>query len=136
MARHAGTNLANDYGDHLSRNDEWNKVPSPFNGGSRVIQAGLLAAWKVALAAGACFGATIVIGLWLNASLGGSPLAPTPLLWVGLAGCALGAAYTLGPFRLSYRGWGEIAVALGFGPVMVLGAHYVMSASAPMMSWT
>ncbi len=130
LLAHAGTNLANDYGDHLSRNDEWNKVPSPFNGGSRVIQAGLLAPWKIALAAALCFAGTVAVGLYLNADIGGAPFAATPILWAGLAGCALGAAYTLGPFRLSYRGFGEVAVALGFGPVMVLGAHYVMSAGA------
>jgi 1,4-dihydroxy-2-naphthoate octaprenyltransferase len=127
---HAGTNLANDYGDHTSRNDEYNKVPSPFNGGSRVIQAGLLAPWKVALAAGVCFAATIAIGLYLNDAIGGRPFANTPLLWIGISGCLLGFAYTLGPWRLSYRGLGEIAIALGFGPVIVLGTHYVLSAGA------
>jgi 1,4-dihydroxy-2-naphthoate octaprenyltransferase len=101
LCAHAGTNLANDFGDHLSRNDEWNKVPSPFNGGSRVIQAGLLAPWKIALAAGLCLLAVIAVGLRLNTTIGGSPLAWTPLLGVGLLGCLLGAAYTLGPYRLS-----------------------------------
>jgi 1,4-dihydroxy-2-naphthoate octaprenyltransferase len=130
----AGTNLANDYGDHTSRNDEYNKVPSPFNGGSRVIQAGLLAPWKVLLAALLCFAATIGIGLHLNDLIGGGPFANTPLLWVGVAGCVLGAAYTLGPLPLSYRGLGEIAIAVGFGPVIVLGTHYVLSA-ATMSQW-
>ena len=131
----AGTNLANDYGDHTSRNDEYNKVPSPFNGGSRVIQAGLLEPWKVLFAALVCFAATIGIGLYLNDMIGGGPFANTPLLWVGVAGCMLGAAYTLGPLRLSYRGMGEIAIAVGFGPVVVLGTHYVLSA-ATMTQWS
>lgn len=126
----AGTNLANDYGDHTSRNDELNKVPSPFNGGSRVIQAGLLAPWKVLLASGLCFAASIGIGLYLNHAIGGAMFANTPLLWAGIIGCVLGAAYTLGPVRLSYRGLGEIAIAVGFGPVIVLGMHYVMTATA------
>jgi 1,4-dihydroxy-2-naphthoate octaprenyltransferase len=126
----AGTNLANDFGDHSTRNDEYNKVPSPFNGGSRVIQAGLLAPWKVLFAALLCFATTIGIGLYLNALIGGGPLASTPLLWTGVAGCVLGVAYTLGPLRLSYRGLGEIAIAVGFGPVIVLGTHYVLSAGA------
>ena len=123
----AGTNLANDYGDHTSRNDEYNKVPSPFNGGSRIIQAGLLTPWKVLLAASLCFAVTILIGLYLNGVIGGSLFANTPLLWIGVAGCVLGFAYTLGPLRLSYRGLGEIAIAIGFGPVIVLGTHYVLS---------
>ncbi|NIR59166.1 MAG: prenyltransferase, partial [Gammaproteobacteria bacterium] len=99
----------------------------PFNGGSRVIQAGLLAPWKVLLAAIACFAATVGIGLYLNTRIGGAPLADTPLLWAGVAGIALGVTYTLGPLRLSYRGLGEIAIAAGFGPVIVLGSHYVLS---------
>ena len=130
----AGTNLANDYGDHTTRNDEYNKVPSPFNGGSRVIQAGLLAPWKVLLAALLCFAATIGIGLYLNDFIGGGPFANTPLLWAGVAGCILGMAYTLGPLRLSYRGLGEIAIAMGFGPVIVLGTHYVLTA-VTMSQW-
>lgn len=42
----------------------------------------------------------------------------------------LGIAYTVGPFRLSYRGYGELAVALGFGPVILLGTLYVLSHAA------
>ncbi len=128
LAAHAGTNLANDYGDHVSGNDALNRVPSPFNGGSRMIQAGLLAPWKVLLAAIVCFVATIAVGLTLNQQLAGSAFAPTPLLYIGIAGCLLGASYTLGPWRLGYHGLGEVAIAIGFGPVIVLGAHYVLSA--------
>ncbi|MDH3378934.1 MAG: prenyltransferase, partial [Gammaproteobacteria bacterium] len=96
-----------------------------------VIQAGLLPAWKVLAASVVCFAACIAIGLRLNTVLHGAPFAVTPLLIIGVAGCVLGAAYTLGPFRLGYRGWGEVAVALGFGPVMLMGAHYVMTAGLP-----
>ena len=125
---HAGTNMANDYGDHTSRADEWNKVPSPFNGGSRMIQAGLMAPWKVLFGALLCFGGVIAIGLILNNRIGGAPLANTPLLWAGIIGIAFGILYTLTPVRLGYRGLGEPAIALGFGPVMVLGTHYVLTA--------
>lgn len=128
LAAHAGTNLANDYGDHVTGNDEANRVPSPFNGGSRMIQAGLLAPWKVLLASILCFATTIAIGLTLNQQLAGSAFAATPLLYIGIAGCFLGASYTLGPYRLGYHGMGEIAIAIGFGPVIVLGTHYVLSA--------
>ncbi len=135
VAAHAGTNLANDYGDHQTGNDARNLTPSPFNGGSRVIQAGLLPPWKVLWAATLCFALCIACGLHINARIGGSWLAPTPLLWIGAAGIGLGVAYTLGPFRLSYRGLGEIAIGLGFGPVMVLGAHYVLSAPGDAWRW-
>lgn len=131
IAAHAGTNLANDYGDHVTGNDAANRVPSPFNGGSRMIQTGLLAPWKVLLATILCFAATIAIGLTLNQQLAGSYFAATPLLYIGIAGCFLGASYTLGPYRLGYHGMGEAAIAVGFGPVIVLGTHYVLSTPVP-----
>jgi len=131
LTAHAGTNLANDYGDHTSRNDELNQVPSPFNGGSRVIQAGLLAPWKILFASILCFLVTIGVGLALNNQLSGAAFALTPLLLIGMSGCFLGIFYTLGPYRLGYRGIGEIAIAIGFGPVIVLGSHYVLSFPVP-----
>ena len=44
---HLGVNLSNDYFDHISGNDEANKAPTPFSGGSRVIQEKLIPAKKV-----------------------------------------------------------------------------------------
>ncbi|NOX90648.1 MAG: UbiA family prenyltransferase [Calditrichaeota bacterium] len=123
----AGTNLGNDYFDHTSRNDEFNKSFSPFNGGSRIIQAGLLKPWKVFMAAVLAFGFTIGIGLYLNFQITGNPFGNSLLLWIGFLGVALGAFYTWNPLRLGYRGLGEISIALGFGPVMVLGAHFVLT---------
>jgi 1,4-dihydroxy-2-naphthoate octaprenyltransferase len=109
---HAGTNVANDYSDHITRNDEVNKLFSLFNGGSRVIQAGLMSPTQAFVYAIALFASVIWIGLSLNASL------------------------TANPFRLSYHGLGDIAVMLGFGPVMALGTHYVQTqAMLPMETW-
>ncbi|WP_287833547.1 prenyltransferase [Acidiphilium sp.] len=126
----AGTNLINDYGDHETGADEGNEVGgNPFTGGSRAIQLGMVAAWKVLLGSAICFGGTVAIGLHINAALAGHALAPTPLLGFGVIGCALGIMYTMGPFRLSYRGLGEVAVPLGFGPVIVLGTAYVLASA-------
>ena len=36
-------------------------------------------------------------------------------------------AYTAPPLKLVYRGLGEIAVAIGFGPLMLLGAYVVQT---------
>lgn len=133
---HAGTNVANDYSDHITRNDEVNKLFSPFTGGSRVIQAGLMSPSQVFLYAIALFGGVVWIGLTLNANLHGAYLALSPLLWLGVTGIALGIFYTANPFRLSYHGFGDIAVMLGFGPVMALGTHYVQKqAMIPMETW-
>ncbi len=123
----AGTNLANDYFDHTSRNDEYNKWFSPFNGGSRMIQAGLIRPWKILLAALLSFALTAIIGFYLNAQITGSYFGNSPLLWIGIAGILLGLLYTASPVRLGYHGFGELSIALGFGPVMVLGTHFVLT---------
>jgi 1,4-dihydroxy-2-naphthoate octaprenyltransferase len=49
------------------------------------------------------------------------------LLGIGIAGVVVGVAYTAPPLKLVYRGLGEIAVALGFGPIMLLGAYVVQT---------
>ncbi|NHZ84453.1 MAG: hypothetical protein GWP19_01055, partial [Planctomycetia bacterium] len=133
---HAGTNVANDYSDHITRNDEVNKLFSPFNGGSRVIQAGLMSPSQVFLYAITLFAGVVWIGLTLNAKLHGAYFALSPLFLIGVTGVALGIFYTANPFRLSYHGLGDIAVMLGFGPVMALGTHYVQKqALFPLEAW-
>jgi len=51
VALHAGANMANDYFDHASRNDWLNKNPTPFSGGSQLIQQGLLSPTSILIAA-------------------------------------------------------------------------------------
>ena len=133
---HAGTNVANDYADHLSRNDEVNKLASPFNGGSRMIQAGLMSPAKVFVIAVVMFIASIAVGLYINGILHGSILALSPLFWCGVVGVILGVFYTVAPVQFSYRGFGDLGVMLGFGPVMALGSRYVQKqALLPMAPW-
>jgi len=117
---HAGVNLANDYFDHRSGNDAVNRLATPFSGGSRVIQEGIVSAGAVRAAALACTGAGAACGvaLWLA----------TPghtLLIIGLAGIALGWCYSAPPLRLAHRGVGELAVGVGFGLLPVLGVEHV-----------
>ena len=61
-----GTNNINDYFDHKSRNDEMNKLASPFNGGSRAIQSGLITPTNMLLLSIFFFSCTILVGLNLN----------------------------------------------------------------------
>ena len=121
------TNASNDYFDHTSQADEMNKVPSPFNGGSRVIQVGLMTSGQVLATALVAILGAISIGLYLNREISGEFFGNTPLLWIGILGTFLALGYTGDPIRLGYKGLGEIAIALGFGPVMVLGSHYVLT---------
>lgn len=121
---HAGTNIANDYFDHTSRNDWVNQTPTPFSGGSRVIQKNLLLPKEVLTGAVVCYIFGSAIGLYLNAVTGGKVI-----LVLGVIGVALGFFYTASPLRIGYRGWalGESAVGLGFGPLVVVGSYYVQT---------
>jgi 1,4-dihydroxy-2-naphthoate octaprenyltransferase len=123
-----GTNTINDYFDHKSRTDEMNKLASPFNGGSRAIQSGLMTPTNMLLTSILFFGGTIGIGLELNNLLFGDYLAISTLMYIGLAGVFLAVMYT-GFLKLAYNGFGDLAVFLGFGPIMVYGAAYMQNQS-------
>lgn len=133
VAVHGGTNLANDYFDHRSRNDWVNLTPTPFSGGSRVIQDGVISPRAILIYSLSCFAVGIVCGLYLWRVTPGNVV-----LWLGLFGVASGFLYTAVPVAIGYRGVGEFFVGLNFGPVSVLGAHYVqaghLSAAALMAS--
>jgi 1,4-dihydroxy-2-naphthoate polyprenyltransferase len=125
-AIHLGLNVANDVSDATSGADEANVNPTMFSGGSRVIQYGLVSLKAMRVVSLACYALGIAIGLYLTAVSG------PQLLWIGAAGLFLSIFYTAPPFRLVHRGLGEVCVALGFGPIMVLGTYYVL---AERLSW-
>lgn len=117
---HAGANVTNDYFDHTSRNDWVNENVTPFSGGRRFIQDGVLSAKAtlvialVLLAAGAAVGLVIVL---LTKSVF--------IVALGLAGLLGGYFYTAAPLRLGYRGVGEIIIGLLFGILPVYGIYYL-----------
>jgi len=119
---HMGTNLSNDYFDHLSGCDEKNLTPTPFSGGSRVIQEGLIPPQKILYVALASFIIGGAIGLYLNHLAGGNVI-----LILGVIGVFLGFFYTAKPLQIGYGSFGELAVGTGFGPLMVMGSYYVQA---------
>lgn len=122
---HLGTNTANDYFDHKSGADEANFTPTPFSGGSRVIQRGLLESRDMGRFAATFYALGAIVGLYLVYRLG----LPNGLsiLWLGVAGFLLGFLYSAPPARLAHRGIGELAVAVGFGPLIVMGTYFVQT---------
>jgi 1,4-dihydroxy-2-naphthoate octaprenyltransferase len=115
---HLGANVANDYYDYVTGADSMNPEPSPFSGGSRVIQDGLLSA-RASLALAITFlAAGLGMGLVLNSMIRGNKVA-----LLGIAGAVCGFFYTALPLKLSYRGLGEIVVFTAFGPLTVMGAY-------------
>jgi 1,4-dihydroxy-2-naphthoate octaprenyltransferase len=118
---HLGLNVANDVFDTTSGADAANVNPTQFSGGSRVVHYGLLSLRAIALMSFGFYAAGIAIGLVLAATRGWD------LLWLGVAGVILSLFYTAPPLKLVHRGLGEIVVALGFGPIMTLGAYFVQA---------
>lgn len=125
---HLAANLCNDYFDHVTKNDWLNKNPTPFSGGSRVIQEGMIAPKRMLAASLACFAAGSLIGLWLNHRLG-----TNVILFLGITGVFLGFFYTALPLKIGYRGLGEMIVGFCFGPLVVIGSYYTQAMS---FSWT
>ena len=121
---HLAINVSNDIFDTLSGADEANVNPTPFSGGSRVLIYDLVTLRQLVTLAAALLAGTIAIGLFLVWATGSAIL-----LAIGLAGIGLGLAYTAPPLKLVYRGLGEITVAIGFGPIMLLGAYVVQTGS-------
>ena len=120
-AVHLGLNVANDIFDTLSGVDGANFTPTQFSGGSRVLQYGLVSLRQMTALAAVFYLIAISLGLVLVAVSG------LGLLWLGIAGVLISFFYTAPPLRLVHRGLGEPCVALGFGPIMVLGTYFVQT---------
>ncbi|GAA5155479.1 1,4-dihydroxy-2-naphthoate polyprenyltransferase [Pseudonocardia eucalypti] len=111
-----GVNYSNDYSDGVRGTDD-NRV-----GPLRLVGSGTAEPATVRTAAFVSFGIACLAGLVLVALTG-----HWWLIALGAA-CVLGAwFYTGGSRPYGYRGLGEVAVFVFFGPVAVLGTVYVQS---------
>ena len=98
---------------------------SPFSGGKRVLVDGLLTerdTWRVA-----------AVGYLLGAGAGLAIVAwrAPGVLWIGVLGMALAMCYHAPPVQFAYRGLGELAVALAYGPLICTGTFLVQAGSVP-----
>ncbi len=129
---HAGANLANDYFDHKTTDDDINKNATPFSGGSRMIQNKLLSARAVISGAFVCWAVALVCGVYL--------VTVTPGYWVlllALAGFLGGFFYTATRYAFSYNRIGEIMILINFGILPVMGAYFVQTGHFSWLSfWT
>lgn len=136
---HAASNVLNDVGDDSGGTDRRNDDRIyPYTGGSRFIQTGIMNASEMA---------RLGISLLALAAIAGTALIVLKgpmVLYLGLAGVALGVLYSLGPARLASLGIGETAVAIGFGIIPVAGAAWLQGAeldyqlllfSIPVSAW-
>ncbi|MBW1743814.1 MAG: 1,4-dihydroxy-2-naphthoate octaprenyltransferase [Deltaproteobacteria bacterium] len=113
-------NMINDYYDDPG-SDQINLHPTPFSGGSRVIQEQLMDAKTVWGMAMGFFVLGTATGVWL--ALTGRPFVAV----IGLIGFLAGYLYSASPISLMSRGLGEITIFLAFGPLITWGTYYVMT---------
>ena len=109
-----GTNLANDYYDHVRGGDTKDRV-----GPLRVTQAGIIPPETVRNGAFLVLGLALLLGFYL-VWVGGLPVA-----LIGLASLVCAVAYTGGANPLAYHGLGDLFVFVFFGLVAVGGTYWV-----------
>ncbi len=124
-AVHLALNVANDVFDARLGADDRNVNPTQYSGGSRVIQYGLVSLRRMAAISAAFYAAAIGVGIVLLLTR-----FSVPLLVIGVAGILLSLFYTAPPLKLVYRGLGELTTAIGFGPLMLVGAYVVQTMGA------
>ncbi len=113
---HAGTNLVNDYYDHIHGADTPETV-----GNAGFIQNGLISPRAILAFGLLLFGIATVLGLIIVAEVG------WPVLLFAIPSLLAGYFYTGGPKPLGYVALGEATVFLFMGPVIVVGAYYVQT---------
>ena len=99
---------------------------SPFSGGKHVLVDGLLTRGETALVAGIFYAIAIAFGLAIV--IGREP----GVLYLGMLGVGLAFFYHAPPFKLAYRGLGELAVAIAYGPVIATGTYMVQRGTIDM----
>jgi 1,4-dihydroxy-2-naphthoate octaprenyltransferase len=111
-----GTNLANDYYDHIRGGDTADRV-----GPIRVTEAGIIPPETVRNGAFLVLGMALLLGCYL-VWVGGFPV-----VLIGLTSLVCALAYTGGPFPLAYHGLGDLFVFVFFGLVAVGGTYWVQA---------
>lgn len=116
---HIGVNVLNDYFDFRSGLDLRTR-PTPFSGGSSVLPQGLMSPKEVLAMGVVSLLIVTAIGLYFLRVRGWG------LLPLGLLGLLIIVLYT--PFVTRNPGFCLLAPGLGFGPLMVMGTHFVLTA--------
>ena len=121
---HTVSNLVNDIVDFDTGLDNDHNF-----GAANVLVQGLLTRREMIGLTIACLGGALAIGVYFALVAG-------PFVWALVGFGVLSAIfYTAPPFKLKYRGWGDIQVVLSFGILMMLGAYYTQAYPVAEVSW-
>ncbi len=126
---HSGANVLNDYFDALNGTDAQNTGRIfPFTGGSRFIQNEVLTLRETRNLGFALMGAGIGLGLVMALMTG------PWLLLIGAVGVGIAVFYSAPPC-LACRGLGDLAIAVCFGLLPVLGTSLVLTGGILSEAW-
>ena len=116
---HAATNVVNDYFDFRHGVDV-EGAPTTLYRRHPLVEKELSPGYLLGLSA-ACYAAAALIGLYFVLTTG----------WIVALFAVLGGLtslfYTADPIAYKYRGMGEVAVFLMWGPLMMLACHYIQT---------
>ncbi len=116
------SNLANDYLDGVRGVDNESRL-----GPTRMTSSGLIDASTMKNALIICLFIAFILGLYLMWV--GGPV----IMAFGLFSLYFAYGYTGGPYPLSYKGLGEVAAFIFFGPVAVIGTIYLQTQTFPQL---
>jgi 1,4-dihydroxy-2-naphthoate octaprenyltransferase len=122
LLNHMALNMTDDYYDFRHLVDVFaTDGKNPYTGGSGLLSSGLIEPRRMKNVFTTFYIIAITIGVFLGVMRGAFVLV---LLAIGFF-CAY--FYTAPPIRFGYRGLGEIAQLICFGPAIGLGAYYVQT---------
>lgn len=119
VALHGATNLLNDYYDVKNQVDTPSAPTVKYRPHPLVENA--LSLRQVLVFSLVLYTLGIAVGWYLTATRG------WPILVIGVAGVLTAVSYTAPPLNLKYHALGEPTVFLLWGPLTMLGAHYVQT---------
>jgi len=114
---HAAANVFNDYFDTRYGVDQQDSPTAKYR--PQPILSGLLTPRQVLTEAVVLFIATFTIGMIT------ALVRSWHVLWIGTIGILTSYFYTAGPVKFKYRAFGEFAVFMMWGPLMIEGAYAV-----------
>lgn len=117
-----GLTMLNDALDYLYGTDKSTlSEKNPYSGGSGVLAEGLVSPRQMFSMIVLFYLIAFGIGIYLAAVRG------IEVIFIALLGFSVSVFYSAKPFRLAYRGIGELAMLLGYGPIITLGAYFVQA---------
>jgi len=118
-----GKNAVNEVVDYESGVDRYvtPEKRTPFSGGKKTIVDGLLTVNETKVIGVVTLLLAAAIGLYITF------VREPRVLWIGIAGFLISIFYSLPPFKFCYRGLGEFAIGLTYGPLIMSGTYVVQT---------